>query len=119
MDTTIAAQRTPVKTAVTGRQSFIANLYSPNCQGKCPVVLLVGGSGGGIDWLDYMGEILARNGFAAIAIAYFAMERLPKELDQIPLEYFQKALTYVRSHHSLNPDRIGIAGNSKGAELAL
>lgn len=70
-------------------------------------------------WQDYMGEILARNGFAAIAVAYFAMERLPKELDQIPLEYFQNVLAYVRSHRSLNPDRMGIAGNSKGAELAL
>jgi dienelactone hydrolase len=66
-----------------------------------------------------MGAILARNGFAALALAYFGMEGLPKELDQIPLEYFQSALAYIRSHPSLNDGQIGIAGNSKGAELAL
>src|SRR4029450_14052521 len=66
-----------------------------------------------------MGAILARNGFAALALAYFGMEGLPKELDQIPLEYFQSALAYIRSHRSLDSDQIGIAGNSKGAELAL
>ncbi|HEX6214320.1 MAG TPA: acyl-CoA thioester hydrolase/BAAT C-terminal domain-containing protein [Vicinamibacterales bacterium] len=110
--------QTSVKHEIAGA-GFVANLYLPACQSKCPVVLLVGGSGGGIDWQDYMGEILSRNGFAAIAVAYFAMERLPKELDQIPLEYFQNVVAYARSHRSLNPDRIGIAGNSKGAELAL
>jgi dienelactone hydrolase len=117
MESSILAQ-TPAKKAIAA-EGFVANLYQPACQGKCPVVLLVGGSGGGIDWQDYMGAILARNGFAAIAVAYFAMEKLPKELEQIPLEYFQSVLTYVRSHRSLNPDRIGVAGNSKGAELAL
>jgi uncharacterized protein len=108
----------PAKIAVTD-QSFVANLYLPTCPSKCPVVLLVGGSGGGINWQDYLGAILARNGFAALALAYFGMEGLPKELDQIPLEYFQSALAYIRSHRSLDSDQIGIAGNSKGAELAL
>ena len=82
-DAAVTAQA-PAKIAVTG-QSIVANLYVPTCQSTCPVVLLVGGSGGGIDWQDYMGAILARNGFAALALAYFGMEGLPKELDQIPL----------------------------------
>jgi len=110
--------QTPAKSEIAG-EGFVANLYLPVCQSKCPVVLLVGGSGGGIDWQDYMGEVLARNGFAAVAVAYFATERLPKELNQIPLEYFQRVLAYVRSHPSLSSERVGIAGNSKGAELAL
>jgi len=114
----VVLAQTPAKSEVAG-QPFVANLYVPVCQGKCAVVLLVGGSGGGIDWQDYMGEILARNGFAALALAYFGMEKLPKELDQIPLEYFQGVLAYIRAHPSLNPERVGVAGNSKGAELAL
>lgn len=110
--------QTPAKHPIVG-EAFVANLYIPACQGKCPVVLLAGGSGGGIDWQDYMGDVLARNGFAAVAVGYFAMERLPKELDQLPLEYFQRVLAYVHSHTSLDRERVGIAGNSKGAELAL
>jgi dienelactone hydrolase len=108
----------PAKIAVRD-QSFVANLHLPTCPSKCPVVLLVGGSSGGLKWSDYMGAILARHGFAALALAYFGMDGLPKELDQIPLEYFQSAFAYIRSHRSLDGDQIGIAGNSKGAELAL
>ena len=117
LDAAVLAQA-PAKVGVTD-QSFVANLYLPTSKSKCPVILLVGGSGGGIDWQDYMGPILARNGFGALALAYFGMEGLPKELDQIPLEYFQSALAYVRSHRSFEGRQIGIAGNSKGAELAL
>jgi len=117
-DAVILAQA-PTKIAVTG-QTFVANLYLPSCDSKCPVVLLVGGSGGQI-W-DYHAENLARRGFAALALAYFSLQKmpgLPPELDQIPLEYFQNTLAYVRSHGSLDPERIGIAGVSKGGELAL
>src|SRR5688572_28064185 len=119
-DAVILAQApTPTKIAVTG-QAFVANLYLPSCDSKCPVVLLVGGSGGEI-W-DYHGENLAGRGFAALALAYFSLEKmpgLPHELDQIPLEYFQNALAYVHTDGSLDPERIGIAGVSKGGELAL
>ena len=117
-DAVILAQA-PTKIAVTG-QKFVANLYLPSCDSKCPVVLLVGGSGGEI-W-DYHAESLARRGFAALALAYFSLKKmpeLPQELDQIPLEYFQNVLAYVHSHGSLDPERIGIAGVSKGGELAL
>ena len=72
-DAVILAQA-PTKIAVTG-QAFVANLYLPSCDSKCPVVLLVGGSGGEI-W-DYHGENLARRGLAALALAYFSLEKMP------------------------------------------
>jgi dienelactone hydrolase len=121
---TLRAQ-TSVKTAVTG-QPFVANFFLPACTSKCPVVLLIGGSGGGI-W-DRHGDALAQRGFAALALKYFTLEKqeaiegipvLPSELDQIPLEYFQKAINYVRAHPSVDGERIGIVGVSKGSELAL
>ena len=113
--------QTPSKTEVVG-QPFVANLYLPACQGKCAVVLLVGGSGGGIDWQDYMGDILARHGFAAMALAYFGMPTLPKELDQIPLRsvegtrhFLQQQL--VRLVHG-RERRLEVVGNG-GKQLLL
>ena len=64
LDVAVLAQA-PAKVGVTD-QSFVANLYLPTSKSKRPVILLVGGSGGGIDWQDYMGPILARNGFGAL-----------------------------------------------------
>ena len=66
-------------------QPFVANLALPRAKAPYAGVLVVGGSGGGIAWQDYWGEILVRQGFAALALAYFGMEGLPKDLDEIPL----------------------------------
>jgi hypothetical protein len=52
---------------------------------RAPAVLLIGGSGGGIGWQDYMAERLAERGFVAMAVAYFGMEGLPAALERIPL----------------------------------
>ena len=65
-------------------QPFVANLALPRAKAPYAGVLVVGGSGGGIAWQDYWGEILVRQGFAALALAYFGMEGLPKDLDETP-----------------------------------
>ena len=68
----------------------------PVCDSKCPVVLLVGGSGGGT-W-DYHGENLARKGFAALALAYFSLEKMPG-LPQSSIR-FRLVPSRTRSHTS-------------------
>ena len=113
-----AAEEKPQKTPVQG-QPFVANLHLPAGKGPFPGVLLVGGSGGGIGWQDYMGEILAEKGFASLALAYFGMEGLPESLELIPIEYFQKGLDYLAAHEAVDAKRIGVIGVSKGGEVAL
>ena len=100
-------------------QSFVANLWLPAAKDRSAGVLVVGGSGGGIAWQDYWGEILSRQGLSALALAYFGMEGLPKELDEIPLEYCLSALEYMQRQSEIDPTRIGVLGVSKGGELAL
>jgi len=100
-------------------ERFVANLWLPPGKGPYAGVLVVGGSGGGIAWQDYWADILASQGFAALALAYFGMEGLPKELDEIPLEYFLGALEYMQRKPEIDRTRIGVVGVSKGAELAL
>jgi dienelactone hydrolase len=113
-----AAAQEPTKTTVSG-QPFVANLHLPSGNGPFAAIITVGGSGGGIGWQDWMADVLARNGFGGLALAYFRAEGLPEELDQIPMEYFGRALAYLREHPSVDADRIGIVGQSRGAELAL
>ncbi|MEJ2242849.1 MAG: acyl-CoA thioester hydrolase/BAAT C-terminal domain-containing protein [Candidatus Bathyarchaeota archaeon] len=40
-------------------------------------------------------------------------------LDNIPLEYFNKAIHYLKQQRGIDPGRIGIIGGSRGGELAL
>jgi dienelactone hydrolase len=81
-------------------------------------VLVLGGSEGGIGGAE-VAALLAGRGFAALALAYFALDTLPAELVRIPLEYFTTALEILASEPHVDAKRLGIVGTSKGAEAAL
>ncbi|MEP6765637.1 MAG: acyl-CoA thioester hydrolase/BAAT C-terminal domain-containing protein [Gemmatimonadaceae bacterium] len=101
---------------------YIAHVHRPVDLRKgqrAPAILLIGGSGGGIGWQDYMGDLLAQHGFVVMSLAFFAMDSLPKELDRIPLEVFDSALNWLSRYPSVDRTRIGIGAVSKGAEAAL
>ena len=63
--------------------------------------------------------MLAARGYAALALAYFNFEHLPKHLHNVPLEYFEGALTWLRAQSCVRSDRLAVMGLSRGAELAL
>jgi dienelactone hydrolase len=93
-------------------------LFSPaKDQQQHPGVLVLGGSEGGLP--SRRAAWLASHGFAALALAYFRYEDLPKELAGIPLEYFGRALTWMANRPGIAGDRIAVMGVSRGAELAL
>ncbi len=97
-----------------------AELFLPEKSGSgYPAVLLLGGSGGGRAWASRTSALLANEGYAALALAYFKEESLPDHLAQIPLEYVEKAFDYLEGHTEIDSSRLGIIGYSKGAELAL
>jgi len=92
-------------------------LYYPAEAGPCPGVLLVGGSNGGL--YEWLAQAMASNGFAVLTLAYFNYPGLPEELVEIPLEYFHRAAAWMKSQPSVRAGRLGLAGGSKGGELAL
>lgn len=115
----IASDHPTAQPVAVDSGQLVANLHSPAGEGPFPGVLLVGGSGGGIHWQDQMGELLAREGYVALALAYFGMKGLPTDLERIPLEYFDEAVDYLAGHKNTDVDRLGVVGVSKGGELAL
>jgi dienelactone hydrolase len=82
-----------------------------------PVVIVLGGSGGGFD-LD-KAAVLSRHGFATLALAYFGVPPLPSWLHRVPLDYFEAALAWLAAQPDIDSRRVGILGVSRGAELAL
>jgi dienelactone hydrolase len=102
---------------------LIARLFIPPADAtrasssKLPVVIVLGGSGGGFD-LD-KAAVLSRHGFATLALAYFGVPPLPAWLHRVPLDYFESALAWLASHRELDVNRLGVLGVSRGAELSL
>lgn len=92
-------------------------LFVPGTSGPHPAVLVVGGSEGGVPLQK--AAWLASHGFVAFALAYFRYEDLPKQLEAIPLEYFGRALAWLRTRPEVRADRIAVVGTSRGGELAL
>ena len=98
-------------------EGLVGTLFRPSASAPHPVVVALGGAGGGLS--EGGAETLASEGLAALALAYFGADALPRELVEIPLEYFERALAWLRNQPGLDAERVAVVGNSKGAELAL
>jgi len=98
---------------------LVATLHLPLESGRRPAVIVLSGSDGGIATANMFGEPLAASGFVALCLAYFAMDGLPRDLSRIPLEYFKKAIDWLRANPAVDADRLGVFGMSRGGEAAL
>jgi dienelactone hydrolase len=96
---------------------LVAQLFLPPGRSPHPTVIVLGGSGGGYD-LD-KAALLARHGFATLALAYFGPPPLPPWLHRVPLEYFERALAWLARQPEIDSRRMGLFGISRGAELGL
>jgi dienelactone hydrolase len=105
-----------VQQSVVGDDGLRAHFFTP-ARTPAPGILVLGGSEGG--YPDDVAAILASNGFATLSLAYFGVDDLPSELAEIPLEYFERALAWLRANPAVARDRIALVGTSKGAEAAL
>lgn len=105
-------QRIPVR-----ENGLIGTLFLPSSKFPLPTIIVLNGSDGGIG--ETRSQLLASHGFAILALGYFGMDGLPPVLENIPLEYFEQAFTWIRSHPNLNAAKVGLYGISKGAELSL
>jgi len=98
-------------------RSLVGTLFHPSASAPRPAVIALGGAGGGLS--EGGAETLAVEGFAALALAYFGIDPLPEDLVEIPLEYFERAIAWLKAQPEVDADRVAIVGNSKGGELAL
>lgn len=111
-----------VKVTSVRDNGIVANFYAPGGTAagrKSPGIIIVGGSEGGMNGPNVMGKLLSSRGYAVLALAYFSMETLPQQLEEIPLEYFKKAIDWMRANPSVEAGRLAFIGSSKGGEAAL
>jgi hypothetical protein len=96
-----------------------AAFYRPQTQERVPAIILLGGSEGGIDVISSMATSFALEGYGALALAYWGEQGLPQTLENIPLEYFDAAVEWLKSRPGVEADAIGVMGWSRGSEAAL
>jgi acetyl esterase/lipase len=100
---------------------LVGDLYLPKGRSKAPVLVAVHGGGwqvGSNQFYRYWGLFLARAGYAVFAVDY----RLGKAGTYPAAVYDVKAaVQFIRAkaaEYDLDPDRIGLIGDSAGAHLA-
>jgi len=104
-----------LREAVEG-EGLQGTLFYPG-KGVHPGLLLLGGSDGGRH--EANAALLAGHGFAVLDLPYFKLPGLPPELIEVPLEICRDGIEKLASHPAVAPGGVGVAGTSKGGELAL
>ncbi|MCM3079358.1 acyl-CoA thioesterase/BAAT N-terminal domain-containing protein [Brevibacillus invocatus] len=84
-----------------------------------PIIIALSGSEGGLHTPSQFAALFASHGYPTLALAYFNLEHLPPEIRNIPLEYCQKAIEWIKGQPFFRSRKIAVFGRSKGAELAL
>ena len=98
-------------------EGLVGTLYLPAGPGPHPAVMILNGSGGGIN--EPRAALYASHGYAAFALAYFKAPGLSDYISNTPLEYFETALAWL--HRTVKPAKgfVALSGQSRGGELVL
>lgn len=96
---------------------LVGTLYLPAGPGPHPAVMIMNGSGGGIN--EPRAALYASHGYAAFALGYFKAPGLSDYISNTPLEYFQRGLQWLRRTVKPAHDFVAISGQSRGGELVL
>ncbi len=100
------------------RDGVDGELFSPPPQvTKRTGILVFGGSEGGLHTTQEA-ALLASHGYTTLAIAYFDAPGLPKDLHNIPLEYFARGLHILGRQTGVDPGRLVVYGVSYGGQAA-
>lgn len=98
-------------------EGLVGTLFTPSGAGPHPVVVVLNGSGGGIN--EPRAALLAAHGYQAFALGYFKAPGLSPYITETPLEYLETGLRWA--HRTLAPKDgfLAVTGQSRGGELAL
>ncbi|MCI2425662.1 dienelactone hydrolase [Candidatus Acetothermia bacterium] len=98
---------------------LVGDFYYRKSGKKYLTIILLGGSEGGKPTTESEIEKTVERGYAVLSLAYFGMKGLPRSLESIPLEYFERAISWLAEQPTVVPNHYAVEGVSKGGELAL
>ncbi|MGH2758121.1 MAG: alpha/beta hydrolase family protein [bacterium] len=98
---------------------LFANYYAADGEAVGAILLLHGSVGGINSSTTHTALALQEAGFNVLVPSYFGAPGQPHNLELIPLETFDRALSWLGSRPEVPRDRMAVMGSSKGAEAAL
>lgn len=98
-------------------QGVVGTLFYQKGMKKQPGIMVVPGSNGGIP--EATAQLLASHGYTVLALGYFGAKGLPENLQEIPLEYFQNAMRWLKKQTLVANGTVTLFGTSRGGELVL
>lgn len=104
-----------IKPRIINDNGVHANYFVKKDTEKKASIVLIGGG----QWGDYWGQQFANRGFSGLSLPYTGWDGLPKLPEEINLEYFEKALAWLKKQPEVDPDKIIVMGASRNAELSL
>tara|TARA_R110000796_G_scaffold81498_2_gene179499 strand:- start:2792 stop:3763 length:972 start_codon:yes stop_codon:yes gene_type:complete len=104
-----------VKARTINENGIQANYFVKTNTKRSTSIVLIGGG----QWGDYWGQQFANRGYSGLSLQYTQREGLPKLPEEINLEYFEKALAWLKKQPEVDPNKIIVMGASRNAELAL
>jgi pimeloyl-ACP methyl ester carboxylesterase len=109
-----------IKKEIT-ENGLVADLFTDDSIQPRKVIIMLGGSEGGKSWSRIRRpiELFVQRGYSVLSLAYFKSLNLPESLEDIPLEYFEKAFDCLSTQAGIVSDEYAILGGSKGSEAAL
>jgi pimeloyl-ACP methyl ester carboxylesterase len=116
------ATKRGVKRISVQENGLVGVYYLPEApkEGSLPApILAFGGSEGGLFAGEWYASLFASWGYPTLGVAYFGEPGVPADLKNVPLEYFAKAIQWLKARPELPKDRLAVIGGSRGGELAL
>lgn len=105
------------------KPGFVADLYYPKQfrrdGRRHPAVIALGGAEGGISAADGFGAWLSSRGFVVLALAWYHMPTLPRNLVHVPVDVIGKGLDFLSKQTFVNSGHVGLIGGSWGGILGL
>ena len=116
-------------TFTSGGQTIRLVAHEPGAAGRHPAILLLHGSGGGVNyWVDRIAPAITTRGIAVFAVHYFDRTGTTRAVSSdftdnlhVPawLETIRDTLAHLATRPAVDPNRIALVGISLGAFLAL
>ncbi|KAM9719017.1 acyl-coenzyme A thioesterase 5-like isoform 1-T2 [Menidia menidia] len=92
-------------------------LFTPPGEGPFPAVLDLYTFGGGLS--EKRASLLASRGFLVLTVALYGHDDLPKNIQEIHLDYFEEAVEFLRKQDKVGSRGVGVISLSKSGDLAL
>jgi pimeloyl-ACP methyl ester carboxylesterase len=99
-------------------EGIVGKLFMPKQHDKNRTAVVIIPGAGGPNFEILPAYLLAARGFTVFSLAYYGLDDLPQQLESIPIEYFSRAVDYLRRKYIGSGGKIVLLGISRGTEAA-